>query len=133
MRKELKNIVGKRMKFVGTFKKKGYRGFGFYLHETILLIDIKDSQGNQIIDHLWFNSNNFQKIELKGGDRISFEAKIGQYVKGYEGSKINISKPLKIDYNLVFLSEIKKIKKIKNSIHKPNQFMGIKNKKSEVL
>lgn len=101
------------MKFIGTFKKKGYRGFSFYLCETVLLVDIKDSKGNRITDHLWFSCNDFQNIELKKGDRISFEAKIGQYVKGYEGSKNGFPKPLKIDYNLVFLSEIKKIKKVK--------------------
>ncbi len=112
MRKELKNIVGQRMKFIGTFKKKGYKNFGLNLCETVLLIDIKDSQGKQITDHLWFNSNEFKNVELKKGDKIVFESKIGRYMKGYEGNRDNLSKPLKIDYNLVFLSEIKKIKKI---------------------
>ena len=55
MRKALKKIEGIRSTFTGTFvrfgTKNGYKG----IEHTVLLKDIKDSNGCIVTDHLWFN------------------------------------------------------------------------------
>ena len=66
MRPKLKRIEGERKTFTGTFarfgKKDRYRpkkvGDEWVTHDlTVLLVDVRDSDGNPVTDHLWFNYN----------------------------------------------------------------------------
>lgn len=56
MRNELKNIGNEtRNIYTATFKRFGTKSGYMGLVETVLLTDIKDTEGNIITDHLWFN------------------------------------------------------------------------------
>jgi hypothetical protein len=113
MRNRLERLNGLRKQFTGTFvrygSKAGWRGV---IETTILLTDIRDSNGNLITDHLWFNSTNlFNQIQLTKGDKISFEARVKTYLKGYKGYREEIcqERPIERDYHLIFPTKIKKI------------------------
>ncbi len=102
MRTLLKENLGERKKFRGTFvklgKKKNYHG---YSEETILLKNIKDtSTGKVVADHLWFAyTKSFQNISLVGGAQIEFEARIKKYNKGYRNVRYKIDQR-RSDYKL---------------------------------
>lgn len=102
MRKELKDNVGDRKKFRGTFvkfgKKRNYHG---YSEETVLLKDVVDlERDKKVADHLWFAyTKSFQQVPLVAGARIDFEARIKKYEKGYRNARYNMSKRT-TDYKL---------------------------------
>jgi len=124
MRTGLKKINKSRRTFIGVFKrygnKKNWHGF---LEKTILLIDIKDSSGVILSDHIWFNmTDGFKKLgDLKEGDIIKFDARVKIYVKGYKGYRddVQFEKPLERDYKLNNPSKIRLIKRGKNNNAKP--------------
>ena len=93
MRKVLKESLGERRKFSGTFvklgKKKNYVG---YSEDTILIKNIKDLEdGKLVADHLWFSyTKGFQQILLIAGVHIEFEARIKKYEKGYRNTRYKI-------------------------------------------
>ena len=86
MRERLKQIEDIRKTFSATFKRYGtktsWRGFS---EKTVLLIDVKDENEKIVADHIWFsNTKGFQKIgEMKEGDKIRFDARVKDYVKGF--------------------------------------------------
>jgi hypothetical protein len=86
MRKALAEEEGERKKFQATFvkfgKKTNYRG---HSEETVLLKNIVDVESKKIVaDHVWFTyTKSFQRIQMKGGSPIEFEARIKKYNKGY--------------------------------------------------
>ena len=88
MRKELKKITNKeRHRFVATVSKFGWKAGWNAPEPTILLTEIKLETENEIItDHLWFNlGKQFSELNLKEGDIIAFDARVGKYKKGYYG------------------------------------------------
>ncbi len=102
-RKELGNNGEVRDTFSGTFERYGSKN-GWFGQRTVLLKDIKNNKGKVITGHLWFNlTKGFQKLHLKKGDIIRFDARVKAYVKGYD--KIN----RKIDYKLSYPTKLKKI------------------------
>ena len=111
MRKDLKNIGSQdRHTYTGTFErfgiKKGYKG----PITTVLLLNICDREGNVVTDHLWFNkTKGFTKVDLQQGDRVSFEARVGSYVKGYQGYREDIYSDISLDYKLSYPTKIQKI------------------------
>lgn len=118
MRKELKNIGSeKRHKFIGTFertgKKHGYKGD----LKTILLLNIRDAETNELVtDHLWFNfTKGFYEANLQEGDEVQFEARVEDYVKGYFGYREDVYIPESVDYKLSRPTHIINL----NSEHKP--------------
>lgn len=116
MREQLRDIHGKRGKFIGTFtrygSKKGWKGRRLV---TVLLTDIVIVQGTQThlpaTDHLWFNlTKEFSALgELKAGDRICFEARSRPYRKGYAGERTT-------DYRLSHPTKFSTQKKQETSI-----------------
>ena len=102
MRQGLKQIEDARKTFNDSFKRYGtktnWHGFS---EKTILLIDIKDKNGKTVADHIWFsNTKGFQKIgEMKEGNKIQFDARVKDYVKGYMREKEFIDER-EIDYKL---------------------------------
>ena len=93
MRRILKENVGDRKKFSGTFvrlgKKTNYLG---HSEETVLLKDISDLEtGKHVADHLWFAyTKGFQQLSLLPGAEIEFEARIKKYAKGYRNAQYKI-------------------------------------------
>ena len=53
-RKELGNNGEVRDTFTGVFERLGSKN-GWFGQRTVLLIDIKNKEGDAITDHLWFN------------------------------------------------------------------------------
>lgn len=106
MREKLGNVYGQRRRFSGRFvrvgKKPAYRGWGSNrdgTDATILLQEIRDGEGRLVADHLWFNlTQHFEELYLVEGEIVSFDARVGDYVKGYErdGFDYKLSRPTKI-------------------------------------
>ena len=92
MRTKLKHFVDARSKFYGIFEKFGQKSaFKGPPVTTLLFLDITDSQGLTLADHLWFNmTKEFEKLNLKKGDQCSFFAKASVYQKGYRGYRWEI-------------------------------------------
>jgi hypothetical protein len=102
MRKLLAAEKGERKNFVGIFsrfgKKANFHGFS---DQTVLLINVSDKEtGSLITDHIWFNyTKGFEKLELQPGARVSFEARIKSYKKGYVSRRYQIDNS-RLDYKL---------------------------------
>jgi hypothetical protein len=94
MRKSLAKEEGERKKFRAKFvrigKKINYKG---HSEETILLKNICDaSSGKLLTDHVWFSyTQGFQKVQLKEGCVIEFEARVKKYSKGYVNKKLGFN------------------------------------------
>lgn len=111
MRKELEKIEEVRGTFTGVFVRKGTKNGYMCIEETILLKDVKNSEGKLMTDHLWFNyTKGFQKLgTLKEGDVIQFDARCKSYLKGYKGYRMDVYKPLEWDYKLSHPTKLKKL------------------------
>jgi len=103
MRRALKQLNGERRRFTGTFvrlgKKSGWKG---KMETTVLLKELKDATGKVVCDHLWFNlTKEFGHLVLKEGVNISFDARVKEYYKGYQGCQEDVyDKPVEIDFKL---------------------------------
>ena len=114
MRKELKKMDNIRGLFSGRFNRLGTKnGWKGATLTTVLLTDIRDSEGNIVSDHLWFNyTKGFASVDLQEGDTIQFEARVTEYWKGYCGYRGDVYRPIKKDYKLSYPTKIKKIDNI---------------------
>jgi hypothetical protein len=111
MRAKLEKLDTQRDAFTGMFKKYGTKsGYRGPATETILLVNIRDKKGNFICDHLWFNlTKGFEKLgNLKEGDTIQFEARVGKYKKGYINRKAGIDQTA-VDYKLSHPTKVMKV------------------------
>lgn len=102
MRKALQKIDAERGKFTAIFdcygSKRAFRG---RTDTTLLFREICDKEGKLVADHLWFTTNKeFEKHSFIRGDRISFEARVKEYKKGYQGLPGSLNKPAKSDFKL---------------------------------
>ncbi|MDV0441710.1 hypothetical protein [Methanorbis furvi] len=80
----LRELVGKRCTFIGTFSRFGWYTIKMkntrYIKDVVMLINITDENGNSIKEKLSFNlTKGFQELELKRGDIISFLATVETY------------------------------------------------------
>jgi hypothetical protein len=102
MRKELKAISGERVRFraiVERFgKKTNYHGFP---SPTILLKNVTFAEtGKEATDHVWFSvGKTIEALDLDAGTIIEFEARVGDYQKGYVNHREYIDERT-IDYKL---------------------------------
>jgi len=102
MRRLLSQDEGVRKKFHAIFnrfgKKVNYHG---YSDQTVLLLQVIDVETNKVItDHLWFGyTKGFEKVDLRPGVKIEFEARIKLYKKGYVNRRLNIDKS-RVDFKL---------------------------------
>lgn len=109
MRKLLASEKGERKKFRAVFsrlgKKVSYQG---YADRTVLLLNIMDAETNNIVtDHVWFSyTKGFEKINLKPGLQVEFEARIKAYKKGYVNRKYGINNST-VDFKLSHPTRIK--------------------------
>jgi hypothetical protein len=112
IRKRLAAEEGLRKGFRAVFsrfgKKVNYKG---YSEETLLFINITDIEtGAVLADHLWFSfTKGFEKLELKEGVIVEFEARVRDYSKGYVNKKYGINKRRQ-DYKLSHPTKIRLIK-----------------------
>jgi hypothetical protein len=102
MRKLLAKDDGVRKRFTAIFSRTGKKvNFKGYSEDTLLLTDIRDADSNEkVSDHIWFSySKVFQATDLKEGMRISFEARVKEYSKGYVNRSLGINNKRK-DFKL---------------------------------
>ena len=115
----MEKINGVRQTYTGIFvrfgrknryKPKNVGGHWIDYDETILLQNIKNLSGSRITDHLWFNYTiGFSKLgKLVEGDIIQFDARVGEYVKGYVNNRDYID-DRQLDYKLGYPTKIKKL------------------------
>ncbi len=108
MRKKLKNRDGERTVFRGVFVRYGKkRGWNGGEETTLLLQNIVDLNGNLVCDHLWFNcTKEFERLSLKEGDTLEFHARVKKYIKGYQGWREDVYKPIEVDFKLSYPTKI---------------------------
>ena len=117
MRKELKAIGNEeRHRYRAEVALFGWKSGWNEPEPTIMLKNIRLCGNDDIItDHLWFSlGKQFQKLNLKEGDIISFDARVAKYVKGYKGDewyffdkKGYFPPPISTDYKLERPTKIK--------------------------
>ena len=103
MRSKMKEIGSKtRERYRATVGRMGIKSNEFkgFPERTILLKDVVNVATNEIVtDHLWFTvGKTLKELDLKEGDEITFNARVGSYKKGY------IYKTT--DYKLNYMSKI---------------------------
>jgi hypothetical protein len=109
MRVRLGKDEGIRKKFTATFsrlgKKKNFKG---YSEDTILLMNVTDADNSIVVaDHIWFSyTRSFEKVILKEGVLIEFEARVKSYSKGYVNKTVAINQR-KTDFKLSHPTKIK--------------------------
>ncbi|OLZ11788.1 hypothetical protein [Sulfobacillus thermosulfidooxidans] len=113
MRKRLQAMDEIRATFTATFKRFGQKpAFRGNPITTLLFVDVLDDQGQLVTDHIWFSlTKGFQQVHLEPGDRIQFEARVKEYLKGYRGYRedVRLEHPLVPDYKLSYPTKIRKI------------------------
>jgi hypothetical protein len=102
MRKALQKMDAERGKFTAIFECYGSKmAFRGRTDTTLLFREVRNSEGMLVADHLWFVTNKeFEKYSFRKGDMISFEARVKEYKKGYQGLPGGMNKPAKTDYKL---------------------------------
>lgn len=67
----------------------------------MLVEAIVDAETNEIVcDHLWFSfTKGFEKLHLKKGDVLQFDARVKEYRKGYKNTALKINN-IAHDYKL---------------------------------
>lgn len=110
-RKTLKKMDGERLKFYGTFERFGTKNGYMGIQKTVLLVDVKLAETDQIVtQHLWFNlTKGFEKLDLQIGDKVEFHARVKEYTKGYVGRRLEVYKPIETDYKLSHPTKLKKL------------------------
>ena len=103
MRTKIKEIGSEtRERYRATVGRMGIKSNEFkgFPERTILLKDVVNVTTNEIVtDHLWFTvGKTLKELDLKEGDEITFNARVGSYKKGY------IYKTT--DYKLNYMSKI---------------------------
>ncbi len=109
MRKELQQIGEEtRNTFTGRFERYGEKsGYMGHVKETVLLLDIRNSTGKIVADHLWFNrTKGFRQLTLKQGDIVQFDARVEEYERGYHGRREYVYVPVSTDYKLAYPTKI---------------------------
>ena len=110
MRTKLQQIEDERNTFMGVFNRFGEKNGYKSILRTVLLKDIKNKDGEIVTNHLWFNlTKGFNKLDMKQGDIIQFNARVKEYEKGYKGYREDVYKPLEINYRLSHPTKLSKI------------------------
>jgi len=99
VRKKLKSIDRTRKRFSGTFEKFGIKNGHSWQETTVLLVDIRDDNDKYMTNHLWFNfTKRFQLLELSGGEKLEFDARVKKYKKGKRSKEdFKLTYPTKIE------------------------------------
>jgi hypothetical protein len=102
MRERLTKLDGQRLRFEATFARFGEKTFKHHVKVTALFVNVTNSLGVEVTDHLWFTvGKRMAALDLKPGDRVSFKATVGKYRKGYRGGRDDDDlPPPSVDYCL---------------------------------
>lgn len=100
-RQELAKRDGQRFRCKARVERFGSKpGFRGPPKPTILLRNIVDSgSGKTLTDHLWFTMGKWS-VGLDVGDVFEFEARVADYIKGYQGRRDVYDAPLRRDWKL---------------------------------
>lgn len=113
MRENLMVKENERLKFTGVVERFGTKNGYMGEEPTILLLDVKDDEGNVVTEHLWFNlTKGFEKLNLLQGDKVQFVARVKEYTKGYRGYRDDVYKPIERDYKLSHPTKVIKLKEV---------------------
>lgn len=87
MREELAKREGARGEFSATFERYGRKtGWKGREETTLLFANVQDASGLSVADHIWFRmTKEFERLCLRPGEKIKFNARVRPYWKGYEG------------------------------------------------
>lgn len=112
MRAKLAKYFGERRTFQGVFKrfgsKSGYKG----PVKTILIVNLVDAVTKKALtDHIWFTCGiQFDRLDLREGDVVRFDARITKYLKGYQGrNDFGEEGFQELDYRLSYPSNVSKV------------------------
>jgi hypothetical protein len=92
MREEIAALDDERFTFTGEFERLGTKRYNGQIEWTVLLLNIKNHEGQLLTDHLWFNlTKELEAIlpQVKEKTLIEFLARPKQYQKGYENMDID--------------------------------------------
>lgn len=116
MRLELQKREGQRDVYFGTFVRYGSAiGWKGKPVITLLFNDIRDINGIQVADHLWFrNVKCFEELgPLVPGEKIRMRARPKPYRKGYRGFRDDYQDECSTDFKLAFPTEVERVDKQK--------------------
>lgn len=113
MRTALKMIGGKeRHTFYGTFARYGIKSRYKGTIRTVLLVNVEDENHKKVTNHLWFNlTKGFKKLDMSPGDKVKFDGRVKQYVKGYLGNRLDVYAPIEVDYLICYPTKVSICKK----------------------
>lgn len=109
MRKALKAREGIRTVYTATCERFGrktaYKGPPVV---TLCMIDVRDSRGERVADHLWFSMcKAWHAAGVKPGDRVQFTATARPYTKGYRGRRDEDVPGPSTDWKLAFPGDVR--------------------------
>lgn len=110
MRNKLRDLGCKeRYLFTARFARFGFKNGWTGPVKTLLLTDVTHN-GVVVCDHLWFTcGKQFESLDLKEGDTLSFSARVSSYTKGYKGWREDVfDRPITKDWRLSFPTKVKK-------------------------
>jgi len=103
MRHRLQPFLGQRLRFTAIVKQRdSRRGYGGGEVETVLLIEVRGADnGELLIDGIWKDAGKWSQ-SLCVGQRITFDATVATYKKGYGGMLANLlgEPPRPVDFTL---------------------------------
>jgi hypothetical protein len=111
LRAELKNKNEKRLKFSAIFSRYGGKtGWRGYAETTLLLTDLRFEDGSPAAGHIWIKETKECKSigPFREGQKLSFEARIGSYEKGYKYKGQPLT-PITNDFKLNRPTKLRKI------------------------
>ena len=102
-RKELQRLDGQRLRFTATLARRGERtGWGVSPVTTLLLTELaRADNGAPLADHIWIDDGVWSSA-LPAGAQIAFDARVGQYRKGYRSNRADAydAPPPSVDWHL---------------------------------
>lgn len=121
MRKLLKNLgADKRYSFTGFVERPGIKVLNGHTQPTLLIKNLKDSDGNQLADHIWLNyTDGFKKLGiLIKGDKVKFIGRVRRYKKEaiFDYDRNVVTRQESIDYGISYPSQVRLVN---NSVKQP--------------
>jgi hypothetical protein len=114
IRERLQRVEDERITVIGIVKNYGRTADEFGSSLTIHLVDLRDEQGNKLLNNQWFNyTKGFRETGLCINDRIRLNARVTRY-KGRRG---------KIWYGLKNPTKIELVKEEKTIILRKKKLM----------
>lgn len=111
MRKELQKKDEQRLKFTAVFGRYGSKiNWNGYSETTLLLTELRYEDGSPAAAHIWLTeTKGLRELgPFKQGQQLEFEARIGEYEKGYKYRGKALT-PTKVDFKLNRVTKVRKV------------------------